>query len=86
MYNHHPWEQEKVVVAQRWSLFGGSNLQIALKQGVELYNCFMLELYISAFLIEIVKWMNIFHFKNKNKQNFGKVVIVDMFCCIMGKF
>ncbi len=28
LYNDHPWDQEKVVVVQRWSLFRGSNCQI----------------------------------------------------------
>ena len=28
VYNDHPWDQEKVVVVQRWSLFRGSNCEI----------------------------------------------------------
>ena len=28
VYNDHPWDQKKVVVVQRWSLFGGSQFSL----------------------------------------------------------
>ncbi len=30
VYNDHPWDQEKVVVVQRWPLFRGSNYEIEI--------------------------------------------------------
>ena len=30
VYSDHPWDQEKVVVVQRWSLFRGSTCQIII--------------------------------------------------------
>jgi hypothetical protein len=39
VYNDHPWDREKVVVVQRWSLFRGSLRQnIIFKLEFFLYN------------------------------------------------